>query len=278
MVALSVAGWQYAAARAAKSEAEARARVEQGPRASALAEQPGREMEALRLGIDALAGHGAKPAQAPSAVVEGMIHGLMQMRQLATLKGHTDRVWAVAFSPDGSRLLTASSDMTARLWVARGGKPLATLQGHTDRVGAVAFSPDGTRVLTASDDKTARLWDAYDGKPLATLQGHTGSVGAVAFSPDGACLLTASADNTARLWDAKNGELLAILTGHRGAVTSVAFSPDGRHLATASDDGTARIWAATPEGFLIQACQYLRPWPAFAEVAETCAPYVNRTP
>ena len=51
-----------------------------------------------------------------------------------------------------------------------------------------------------------------------------------------------------------------------------------RHLATASEDGTARIWAATPEGFLIQACQYLHPWPAYAKVAEACAPYLDRTP
>jgi hypothetical protein len=52
----------------------------------------------------------------------------------------------------------------------------------------------------------------------------------------------------------------------------------GGHLATASEDGTARIWAATSEGFLIQACQYLHPWPAFEQVKDTCAPYLDRTP
>jgi hypothetical protein len=168
---------------------------------------------------------------------------------------------------------TVRSDFTGRM-----GEPLATLQGHTRSVYRMAFSPDGTRLVTGSEDTTARLWDAKDGKPLATLQGHTASVWAVAFSPDGTRVVTASDDNTARLWDAKTGDLLAILPGHLSRVTSVTFSPDGRHLATASFDGTARIWAATPEGFLIQACQYLHPWPAFAEVAATCAPYLDKIP
>ena len=82
----------------------------------------------------------------------------------------------------------------------------------------------------------------------------------------------------ARLWDAKDGQPLATLPGHRSAVTSVAFSSDGRHLLTGSDDGTARLWPATPEGFLIQACQYLHPLPAYDQVVDTCAPYLDRTP
>ena len=88
------------------------------------------------------------------------------------LRGHTDTVKAVAFSPDGERVLTGSADGTARLWDAATGKALATLVGHTHMVRGVAFSPDGTRVLTGSDDNTARLWDVATGKPLAILAGH----------------------------------------------------------------------------------------------------------
>src|SRR4029077_14165622 len=79
----------------------------------------------------------------------------------ATLRGHTDRVTSVAFSPDGTRILTGSVDNTARLWDAATGTAVATLAGHTDAVRAVALSPDGTRVLTGSGDSTARLWSVF---------------------------------------------------------------------------------------------------------------------
>jgi hypothetical protein len=79
----------------------------------------------------------------------------------AVLRGHTAGVLAVAFSPDGTGVLTGSWDNTARLWDAATGKAVATLAGHGDRVLAVAFSPDGTRVLTGSQDNTARLWSVF---------------------------------------------------------------------------------------------------------------------
>ena len=64
------------------------------------------------------------------------------------------------FAPDGGRILTASTDKTARLW-DRDGKPLATLQGHTGPVISAVFAPDGGRILTASWTTTARLWEAF---------------------------------------------------------------------------------------------------------------------
>ena len=81
---------------------------------------------------------------------------------------------SAAFSPDGSRIVTAAFDNTARLWDASTGAALATLSGHTDRVVTAAFSPDGSRIVTASADKTARLWDGKSGAALATLLGACG--------------------------------------------------------------------------------------------------------
>ena len=71
----------------------------------------------------------------------------------------------MAWSPDGTRLATASDDETVRLWDPTTGQTTATLTGHTDRVNAVAWSPDGTRLATASDDGTVRLWDPATGRP-----------------------------------------------------------------------------------------------------------------
>jgi TPR repeat protein len=153
-------------------------------------------------------------------------------------------VISAGFSPDGTRVVTASYDNTARLWDAKTGAALAVLKGHTGIVISAGFSPDGTRVVTASSDKTARLWDAKTGAALAVLKGHTGSVKSAGFSPDGARVVTASYDNTARLWDAKTGAALAVLQGHTGSVNSAAFSPDGVRVVTASVDKTARLWDA----------------------------------
>src|SRR5205085_1883971 len=80
---------------------------------------------------------------------------------LLILKGHTDRVTSVAFSPNGKRIVSGGSDNTARVWDAQTGKELCLLAGHTDQVNAVAFSPEGYRIITGSSDNTARVWEAW---------------------------------------------------------------------------------------------------------------------
>lgn len=73
--------------------------------------------------------------------------------------GHTSTIISVAFSRDGTRVLTGSHDKTAKLWDAATGEQIRTFSGHTHWVNSVAFSPDGTQVLTGSTDQTAKLWD-----------------------------------------------------------------------------------------------------------------------
>ncbi|CCA69054.2 hypothetical protein PIIN_02913, partial [Serendipita indica DSM 11827] len=95
-----------------------------------------------------------------------------------SLRGHSDSVWAVAFSPDGSRIVSGSSDQTIRLWDAKTGEPVGEpLRGHSNSVLAVAFSPDGSRIVSGSHDDTIRLWDAKTGEPVGEpLRGHSNSV------------------------------------------------------------------------------------------------------
>jgi WD40 repeat protein/serine/threonine protein kinase len=157
-----------------------------------------------------------------------------------TLYGHTARVNSVAFSPDGTRIVTGSWDHTAKVWDARTGTPQLELKGHTNVVHSVAFSPDGRRIVTGSYDQTAKVWDARTGTPQLELKGHTSRVTSVAFSPDGTHIVTGSF--TTKVWDARSGRLQLELKG--GGVDSVAFSPDSTRIVTGGSDGTAKLWDA----------------------------------
>jgi hypothetical protein len=161
---------------------------------------------------------------------------------LRTLEGHTAVVTGCAFSPDGSRLASASEDQIVRLWEVGTGQLLRTFAGHASGVAGCAFSPDGSRLASASQDSTVRLWDAGTGELLRAFAGHVSGVTGCAFSPDGSRLVSTSNDSIMRLWDAGTGELLRIFWAHTAGVAGCAFSPDGSRLASASEDQIVRLW------------------------------------
>jgi len=98
-----------------------------------------------------------------------------------TLRGHGAQVLAVAFSPDGQRIVTGSADQTAKVWDTASGQELFTLRGHSRAINSVAFSPDGRRILTGSEDQTASFWEAATGKHLFSLTGHSNQIMSVLF-------------------------------------------------------------------------------------------------
>ncbi len=158
--------------------------------------------------------------------------------------GHNGPVNSAAFSPDGTKLVTAGDDGTVIIWDVATAEALMTLSGHTDLVEDAVWSPDGKYIASSSADNTAILWDASTGEEIRQFSGHTDWVRRVAFSPDGKTLVTASDDMTARIWDVATGQTLHILSGHTDVVSDAVFSPDGKMIATSSWDNTAMIWDA----------------------------------
>ncbi len=172
--------------------------------------------------------------------------GATKLRPERTFAQHSAEVTGVAFSRDGSEVLTGSQDATARLTEAKSGRALTIFKGHRSGVTSVAFSPDGNYVLTGSQDTTARLWlwkrQLGVNTPLIRFEGHNEAVNSVAFSYDGKYVLTGSQDKTARLWDRETGTPLMVFVGHQRAITSVAFSPRDGQVLTSSWDNTVRLW------------------------------------
>ena len=176
--------------------------------------------------------------EVPSARPEGFAASGAVLR---TLSGHADQLYTPRFTPDGTKLVTASQAGVVKVWDIETGAA-RELAGHTDVVVGIEVSHDGRFVASASDDTTVRLWNLSTGDEVRVFRGHTDMVNAVAFSPDGRWLASASYDQTVRVWDVETGRELHRLCKHAGFVWAVAFSPDGRLLASAGGDATVRVW------------------------------------
>jgi WD40 repeat protein len=115
------------------------------------------------------------------------------------------RIGALAFSPDGTTLVSGSRDKTIKFWEIPSGQLIRTVGAHDGWVRAVTFSPDGKVLASCSDDTTIKLWDPSTGGLIRILQGHKEPVRSITFSPDGRRLVSGSHDKTARLWEGGAG-------------------------------------------------------------------------
>lgn len=215
---------------------------------------------------------GPSEAPAPKAKRAPLALTRAENGALFSLEGHQGWVVSARFSPDGTRIATASFDKTANLWDAQTGELLSCLRGHEDALIDAWFSRDGEVLATVSMDKTAKLWEVKSGALrfslnailldlhpnstrfaavlpeggvsiyslknrlfLLSLSGHQSRVLRADFSPDGASIVTASSDQTAKLWDAQTGRLLHSFQETGEGVTDARFSKTGKKIVLTTD-------------------------------------------
>jgi len=166
------------------------------------------------------------------------IWGVYHLDPPVQLEGHTDAVYSVSCSSDGTHIASASVDNTVQLWDASNGRHIRTLKGHTDEVYSVAFSSDNTQLASASRDCSIRIWDVEDFNP----PGESRSPFTIAVSSNRRIIAALSRSRDIHLFDSKSPKPPTKLRGHTDSITSACFSPDDAHLVTASQDLTMRIW------------------------------------
>ncbi len=174
--------------------------------------------------------------------------------QEVSLKGHSGAVMMATFAADDGRVVTASSDQTAKLWDAVTGAELQTCSQHTGPLYCLAVSADGRTLVTGAQDNTVRVWDLPLSHPIRRVTAPGAAVMGFAFSPDGTMLLAGSADHSVRLIDLTTHAPAAatpapvlptalMRVGHTSAVFATAYRNDATSFATADATGHIMVWS-----------------------------------
>jgi WD40 repeat protein len=166
-----------------------------------------------------------------------------------TLSGHAGPVLAIAFSPAGRTLVTASADRSIKVWATEDGRLLRTFSHHLEAVNALAFRPltaNGAETppsscASASDDRTVRIWQPDIGRMVRIIRQHRGPVFALAYAPDGRSVFSAGKEGIIRRFDADSDTLLSEWSEHTDWIYAFAISNDGSRLASGDWSGAVLL-------------------------------------
>lgn len=174
--------------------------------------------------------------------------------KITSFEAHPDYIRAIAVHPTQPFVLTASDDMTIKLWDwEKGWKCVQVFEGHGHYVMGLAINPKDTNTFaSASLDRTVKIWSLGSATPNFTLEAHeTKGVNHVDYYPhsDKPYLLTTSDDRTVKIWDYTTKSLIATLEGHTNNVSFACYHPELPVIISGSEDGTIRIWHANTYRF-----------------------------
>lgn len=169
---------------------------------------------------------------------------------------HDQKVTAVAFFPDGKKIVTGCGGASVIQTVEQAGQkfpvyiwndqnektPEGTFDEHPGIITSLAVAANGKHVLSASSDGTARIWTSTTPQEVQYFLSHSGAVQSAVPSPDGRFVLTAAADKKAVLWEVSSRTMRKTFAGHTGTVAGAIFSPDGQRAFTAGYDGWVKVW------------------------------------
>jgi WD40 repeat protein len=168
-----------------------------------------------------------------------------------TLTGHTDRIPALTWHPQGHRLVSAGWDTTARVWDTASGDPVILLNSHADQVTNAVFSPDGKVLACVDSDNVLHLWNSVTWQEQHVLDQHVDEVRCLAFSPDSRQLVSGGVDRVLHIWDSQRGRLLSGSGSPSRHSISVAVHGSGWRLASNAGGTAFRAWELPQDKSLI---------------------------
>ncbi len=199
---------------------------------------------------------GAGTADTPGARTDNTVQvwDATTGKQLVAYRRHSDWVAAVAWSPDGKRIASASYDKTVQIWDAFTGATLLIYRDHTKEVLTMAWSPDGTSIASGGLDGSVRVWNALTGETKYVYTSQANWILSLSWSPYGTDIASASGDNgtnghrehTVHVWDVLSEETVYIYPKHTDEIESVTWSPDGKRIASSSgpNEHQVHVWDA----------------------------------
>ncbi|MFL5624848.1 MAG: protein kinase domain-containing protein [Ktedonobacteraceae bacterium] len=166
---------------------------------------------------------------------------------------HYRLVLTLAWSPDGSYIVSGTANSALHVWNATTGCHLFSYRDPFKTytwTSSLAWSPDGEYIACGSDDRTVRVWQVEKDvsvtmKQKVTYRDHANWVNAVAWAPDGRRIASGSDDKTVQVWQMDStatGAKIETYRGHSLWVVTLAWSPDGTYIASGGNDATIHIW------------------------------------